>query len=130
MSQQGLDFGRLWRLDDEYKLAFRATESAMDGVGQIVAAGACGMEAPDLSKTFVPNSGRHLRLRTIMGIGAIAGKDARRAIVQPIARLFGFDLVDEKPMSDAEYRARSEAALARHGDLGIALQNEIMGGRR
>lgn len=129
MSQEPLDFGRVYRLEAEHRAAWRATEAAVDAVGLIVAAGATGMDSSDLGKTFVPNSGRHLRLRTAMGVGAVAGVDARRAIITPVARLFGFDIVDEKPLDDREARLRCEAALRSLGPIGIAALEEAYGKR-
>lgn len=130
MSQEPLDFGRVYRVEGEHKKVWRATENAVDSIGLIVAAGAAGMEAPDLSKTFVPNSGRHLRMRTVMGVGAAAGLDARRAILQPIASLFGFSIEPERPMDDREARIRLEAALRELGPVGAAKLEEVYGGRR
>lgn len=130
MSQESLDFGRVYRVEAEHKAAWRAVENAVDSVTLIVAAGASGMEAPELSKTFVPNSGRHLRLRTAMGVGAVAGLDARRAILLPIARLFGFSIEQEKPLDDREARIRMEAALKSLGPIGEMKLEEIYGGRR
>jgi hypothetical protein len=127
MIQGSLEFGRLYRLDDEFKTAFRAVENAVDAVGLIVAAGASGMDTPDLSKTFAPNSGRHLRLRTVMGVGAVAGLDDRRRIIQPIARLFGFDIQQAKPMDDKEARVRLEEALKALGPIGEAKLAEVYG---
>lgn len=130
MSQEPLDFGRIYRVEAEHKAVWRETENAVDSLGLIVAAGASGMEAPELSKTFVPNSGRHLRMRTVMGVGAAAGLDARRAILQPIARLFGFTIEQERPMDDHEARIRLEAALRALGPIGAAKLEEVYGGRR
>jgi hypothetical protein len=127
VKQTEMNFGRLFRLDEEYKAAFRATEDTVDAVGLIVACGASGMEGPDLNKTFTPNSGRHLRLRTVMAIGAVAGLDARRAIITPIARLFGFDVQVSKPMEDKEARIRLEEGLKQLGPLGEAKLAEIYG---
>lgn len=126
MSQEPLDFGRLYRLDDEHRAAWRAADDAKDAIGLIVAAGASGMDAPDLSKTFTPNSGRHLRLRTVMAIGAVAGVDARRAIIQPIARLFGFSIQTANPLTPEQKLARLQALLvARFGAAGAALAEEM-----
>jgi hypothetical protein len=127
VKQGEINFGRVFRVDDEYKSAHRATEDTIDAIGLIVAAGACGMDAPDLSKTFAPNSGRHLRLRTVMGIGAVAPSDARRAILMPIARLFGFDIQVAKPMDDKEARIRLEEGLKQLGPVGEAKLAEIYG---
>lgn len=127
MKQAEMNFGRVFRLDDEYKEAHRATSDTIDTVGLIVAAGASGMDAPDLSKTFTPNSGRHLRLRTVMGVGAVAPLDARRAIIMPIARLFGFDIQIAKPMEDKEARIRLEEGLKQLGPVGEAKLAEIYG---
>lgn len=131
MSQESLDFGRIYRVPDEFKNVFRATDDAKDQVGLIVAAGASGIEAPDLNKTFVPNSGRHLRMHTVMAIGSVAGLDARRAIIQPIARLFGFSVEDERPkMTDKERADRAEAACKSLGPLGEQALIAAYGGRR
>jgi len=130
MSQEPLDFGRVYRVEGEHKNAWRATENAIDSIGLLVAAGASGMDSPDLSKTFVPNSGRHLRLRTVMGVGAASGLDARRAIITPIARLFGFDIQVAKPMDDKEARIRLEEGLKALGPVGEAKLAEIYGDRR
>lgn len=130
MSQESLDFGRVCRVEDEHKKVWRATENAVDQLTLIVAAGACGMEAPELSKTFVPNSGRHLRMRTVMGVGAAAGLDARRSILQPIASLFGFSIEVARPIDDREARMKCEAALRELGPVGMQKLEEIYGGRR
>jgi hypothetical protein len=127
VKQAEFHYGRLYRLEDEYKLAHRATSDAVDAVSLIVAAGAAGMESPDLSKTFAPNSGRHLRLRTAMAVGAVAGLDSRRAIIAPIARLFGFDIEVAKPMDDKEARIRLEEGLKALGPVGEAKLAEIYG---
>lgn len=127
MTQGSLEFGRVFRADDEFKLAFRATENAIDTIGLIVAAGASGMDTPDLSNTFAPNSKRHLRLRTVMGVGAASGVDERRKILTPIARLFGFDLQVARPMDDREARIRLEEALKALGPIGEAKLAEVYG---
>ena len=81
-------------------------------------AGAAGLDAPTLNKTFEPNSTRHLRLRTVMAIGAVAGADARRTMLTPVARLFGFSLEAAKPLTPEqelrelrEWMARKAAGL-------------------
>lgn len=126
MTQGSLDFGRLYRLDDEHRAAWRATADVVDAIGLIVAAGASGMDSPDLSKTFTPNSGRHLRLRTVMAIGAVAGSDARRAIITPVARLFGFSLHTAQPLTAEQKLARLQALLvARFGQAGAELAEEM-----
>lgn len=127
MSQEPLDFGRTYRVIDEHRAVYRATEDTKDAIGLIVAAGASGMEAPDLAKTFTPNGGRHLRLRTVMAIGAVAGTDARRAIITPIARLFGFSLVAAaQPLTAEQKLARMQALLvARFGAAGAELAAEF-----
>ncbi len=131
MSQEPLDFGRVYRVEAEHKRVWRATEDAVDSIGLLVAAGAAGMDSPDLSKTFVPNSGRHLRMRTVMGVGAAAGPDARRAILEPIASLFGFAVEVERPkMTDKERADRAEAACKSLGPLGEQALMAAYGGRR
>lgn len=131
MSQEPLNFGRLYTVEDEHRRAWRATEDAIAAVGGLlVAAGAAGMRDDDLNKTFVPNSGRHLRLRTVMGIGAIARLDTRRAIITPIARALGFNVQVANPMDDKEARIRCEEALKSLGPIGEAKLAEIYGDRR
>lgn len=127
MSQKELDFGRLYRLDAEFKSAYKATEEAIDAVGLIVAAGASGMESPDLSKTFTPNSGRHLRLRTAMGVGAVATADYRRAIVQPIARLFGFEIQVAKTKTPEERERERRDWMSKHSPALLELMDRELG---
>jgi hypothetical protein len=129
MTQESLDFGRLSRVGEYYKRAFHQIENAIDQVGLIVAAGATGMKSPDLSKTFEPNSGRHLRLHTSMAIGAVSRLDARRAIITPIAASLGFDVLEHKPMDDKEKAIRLEEALKRLGPLGEQALRDALGGR-
>lgn len=129
MNQISIDFGRLATVDECFRQAFKAVDTAIDSVGLIVAAGASGMESPDLSKTFRPNSDRHLRLRTTMAIGAVAGLDARRAIIAPIARALGFDAIEHKPMDDKEARIRLEEKLRSLGPIGEQALRDVYGGR-
>jgi hypothetical protein len=129
MTQYSIDFGRLESVGRNFQDSFRAVSDTVDAVGLIVCAGASGMESPDLSKTFKPNSDRHLRLKTTMAVGACAGLDARRAIIMPIARTFGFDIVEHKPMEDREARIRLEEKLRALGPIGLAALQEVYGGR-
>lgn len=130
MSQQSLGFGRLYLVGEAHKAAFRAVEAAAEGVGMLVAAGAAKIDESDLRKMFQPNSGRYLRLHTAMAIGAVAGIDARRAIVTPVARLFGFDIKESEPIDDREARIRLEAALRALGPVGEQALAAVYGGRR
>lgn len=130
MNQEPFDFGRLYRLEEEFKNSFRSTSDAVDSIGLGVAAGAAGMEPPDLNKTFRPNSDRHLRLRTVMAIGATASPDHRRLILEPVARLFGFELQVERPMDDKEARLLAESALRSLGPIGVAALHAAYGGRK
>lgn len=127
MSQEAFNFGRLWNLDDEYKKVFRAADDAKDQIGLIVAAGASGMKSPDIIKTFEPNSGRHLRMHTVMALGAAAGPDARRAIITPVARLFGFSIEPERTMDPTEENRITREFIAINAPALLPLLDKRLG---
>jgi hypothetical protein len=128
--QPSLDFGLLYRCDDEYRFSMRALADAYEVVGSVVAAGATGVDKGDLSKMFEPGSGRHMRFSAVFKLGAIAPAEMRRRALEPLARCFGFGITAPEPMSDKEKAIRLETALKSLGPIGEQKLIEAMGGRR
>jgi hypothetical protein len=130
-SQGSLDFGRSFLTDDAFSTSMLALRDAYMAAGNMVAAGATGIDRSDLPKMFEFGSGRHLRYKAVFQIGALdsTSRELRRRILEPQAKLFGFDLVDHEPMTDKERADRLEAAM-RAMPLGEQLVANVLGGRR
>jgi len=128
--QPSLDFGRLYLVDAEFQASMLPLFDAYTAAGNIVAAGATGIDKADLPKMFEPGSGRHLRYKAVFQLGAIASYELRRRALEPLARCWGFGICEPEPMSDKERADRAEAALMALGPIGQQALRDAMGGRR
>lgn len=129
MSQESLDFGRLYKVDDGARRVYRFLQDAVDIVGILPAAGACGIDRGDMRRAL-DRDGRRLAVEHAMAIGALVartnGELAEKlatAIVEPI-------VPPSPPMTDAEARIRLEAAMRALGPIGEQAMFAALGGRR
>lgn len=128
--QAALDFGLGYRVDEEFKISMRALNDAYEAAGNIVVAGATGIDKSDLPKMFEPGSGRHLRYKAVFTIGTLASLELRRRALEPLARAWGLGICDDAPMDDREARLLAEAALRALGPIGEQALRAAYGGRR
>ena len=129
MKQESLDFGRIHRVSGSVRSVYRHLADAIDQVGILPAAGACGADRGDLRKA-IDRDGRFVRVEWAMSIGAMCGTDMARAIGSALIHPFGFRLADEvSPMTDKERADRAEAALLALGAVGRQALEEVMGRR-
>lgn len=126
MSQEALDFGLLYGVDDAYRKSMRALEDAFDVMSPLVAQGATKIDASDLGKMFTPGSGRHFRYRAAFAIGALSSYETRQRIILPFNNALGFGEPQPlKPMTAAEELARlKQRCVARFGAAGAELVEE------
>jgi hypothetical protein len=105
----------------------RALEDAYNAAGNLVVAGATGIEKSDLPKMFEPGSNRHMRFKAVFQIGEIDGvsTELRHRILAPLAQHFGFRLC--LPYSDKD-RAQLLADYILAMDLGELLVARALGG--
>lgn len=129
-AQESLDFGMLYRVDDEFRSSMRALHDAYEQIGSLVVAGATAIDKGDLSKMFEPGSGRHLRYKAVFAIGALGSLELRRRALEPLARCWGLGVTDPVPMSDKERADRCEVALRSLGPVGEQALYAAMGGKR
>lgn len=128
--QEALDFGRLYRVVDSARLLYRNLNDAIDQVGILTAAGACGMDRGDLRRALDRDAGRRVGVESAMAIAALCGSDMRKAIasafVQPLDLSIGDAL---PPLTDKERADRCEAALRALGPIGEAARVAALGGK-
>ena len=130
MTQEGLDFGFLYRVADGARDIYRALSDTSASVGLLQVAGACGIDSGDLRRSLDRN-GRRVAVEHAMSIAAIAGYDQRRQIAQTFCNTIGFTVADQLPaMTDKERAARLEGALRTLGPLGEQALLQALGGRR
>jgi hypothetical protein len=130
MSQESLDFGRLYKVSDGVRGIYRSLADAVDQVGILPAAGACGADRTDLRKAL-DRDGRFLRVEWAMSIGAMALFDVRKQIASSFVGPLGFRVADElPPLSDKERADRLEGALASLGPIGQQALIQALVGRR
>lgn len=127
--QQALDFGAAYSCELDFKSSMRALEDAYVSAGNLVVAGATGIDKGDLPKMFEPGSGRHLRYKAVFVIGRLASMELRRRALEPLARHWGFGLCEPEPMSDKERADRLEAQM-RAMPMGDQLVEYALGARR
>lgn len=130
MSQEPLDFGRLYRVTDGTRSVYRALNDAVDSVGILPAAGACGIDRTDLRRAL-DRDGRRLAVEHALSIAAVAEYDARRKIVEPFVETLGFVIADDLPtLTDRQRADRLEGALRALGPIGELALTNALGGRR
>lgn len=127
--QKSLDFGRLYKVADGARGIYRRLSDAVDSVGILAAAGACGIDRGDLRRGL-DRDGRRIAVEHAMSIAAISSADFCNSIATAFIAPLGFKPVVNEPMTDKEARIRLESVLERHGSLGAALRDEAYGGRR
>jgi len=128
-AQQPLDFGVAYSCEQEFKTSMRALEDAYVSAGNLVVAGATGIDKGDLPKMFEPGSGRHLRYKAVFQIGRLASMEMRRKLLEPLASHLGFGLCEPVPLTDKERADRLES-LVRSMPLGDQLVSKTLGGAR
>ena len=128
-AQEALDFGPTWGVDQAFSESMLAVRDGYQAIGNLVAAGATGIDKADLPKMFEPGSGRHLRYKAVFAIGKLASIEVRRRALVPLAELWGLGICDPRPMPPEEKAARLEAALNALGPIGQAARIAALGGK-
>lgn len=128
--QVSIDFGRLYRVTDAVRALYRGLNDAVDQVGILPAAGACGIDRGDLRRALDRDNGRRVGVEHAMAIAALSGPDMRVQIASAFVEPLDLRVTDElPPMTDAEARARLEAALNALGPIGQAARLAALGGK-
>lgn len=129
--QGKLPFGQAYTPDQEFGFSMHSLKDAYDAASNLVIAGATGIDKSDLPKMFEPGSKRHLRYQAVFHIGTFASMELRRRALMPLARCWGFEVVDPRPaMTDKERADIAEAVIAALGPLAIDRHLAALGGRR
>jgi hypothetical protein len=126
--QEALDFGRLYRITDATRRIYRHLGDAVDQIGVLPAAGACGIDRGDLRRAL-DRDGRKIAVEHALAIAAVAPVDACRSIVTTFCESLGYRAMEDAPMDDKEARIRLETALRSLGPLGEAKLHEAYGRR-
>jgi hypothetical protein len=120
--QPELDFGRDHRVTEAYRRVLRVVGDAVDAIGLMVAAGACGCRTPELSDVLAGRSGRYLRVEWLLAIAEASPPDFRALIC---GEWLGFVPQPIKPLTEAEKRRRlEERIVAKFGPAGLELVEE------
>ena len=129
MSQEALDFGRLYTVAESSRSAYRLLNDAVAQVGALQAAGACGTNHGDLRRSL-DRDGRRLALEHAMAIGAVMdNSDLAYDICTAIVKPFGFVIGEPRaPMTDKERADRCESALRLLGPVGEQALRAALGG--
>ena len=128
--QEALDFGRLYRVADASRAVYRNLNDAVDQIGILQAAGACGIDRGDLRRALDRDGGRRVGIEHVQAIGALCGPDMRKTLATAVVAPWDFSIADSlPPMTDSEARARLEAALNALGPIGQAARVAALGGK-
>jgi hypothetical protein len=124
MSQEALDFGRDHRVSESQRRVMRALNDAVDAVGLIVAAGACGCRTSELSDALSGRSNRYLRIEWVLAIQDVSSPDFQFRISQALVAN-GLEVKSERKLKPEERLALLEARIAtRFGQAGLELVEE------
>jgi hypothetical protein len=124
MSQEALDFGRDHRVTEWQRRMLRVVNDAVDAIGLLIAAGACGCRTSELADALAGRSGRYLRLEWVGAIRDASPIDFKHridsAFCSPEHRVEA-----RKALTPAERLAQLEARIAsRFGQAGLELVEE------
>jgi hypothetical protein len=128
MSQESLDFGRLYKVSDGVRAVYRHATDAVDSVGIVVAAGACGIDRGDLRRAL-DRDGRKLAVEHAIAIAAVSSFTFREQIAQAFCHPLDFKVANAAPpMTASEKAARLETALRALGPVGEQAMRTALGG--
>jgi len=130
LMQQAIDFGRDHRVSEAERGLLRILNDAVDALGLMVAAGACGCRTQDLSDALSGRSNRYLRIGWVMAIADISSPDMQRKVSGALVGWLGFEVKDARPLDDRTARLELEAALKSLGPVGEQKLRDVYGGRR
>ncbi len=128
MSQEALDFGLLYRVEDSARSLYRMLNDAIKPGEMLRVAGACGIDRGDLRRSL-DRDGRRVAVEHALAIAALASTTDRRTIASTFAGALGFDIRETTPLTDKERADRLEVAM-RSMPLGEQLVANALGGRR
>lgn len=118
--QGSLPFGVTQTPDDAFGKSMLALHDAYEAAGNLVIAGATGIDKSDLVKMFKPGSDRHLRYSAVFHIGCFASHELRRRALKPLANCWGLDICEPKPpRTDKERADIAEAVIRSLGPLAV-----------
>lgn len=126
MTQEGLDFGRDHRVSEAQRSLLRVLNDAVDSLGLMVCAGACGCRTQDLSDALSGRANRYVRIEWLLAIMDVADIAMRQRIAAALVGWCGFGVQAARPLTAAEKLARLESRVtARFGSAGAELLEEL-----
>jgi hypothetical protein len=130
MTQESLDFGRLYRVTDSTRSLYRAMNDAVDVLGIVTAAGACGIDRADLRRAL-DREGRRVAVEHAMAIAACSTSSFRERVASAFISPLDFELSDARPPMSHEDRANlAESVLHALGPIAQEAWRQALGARR
>ncbi len=124
MSQEALDFGRDHRVTEWHRRILRVLNDAVDAIGLIIAAGACGCRTSELSDALSGRSNRYLRIEWVGAIRDASPADFKYRIDSAFASP-DHKVEPSRKLKPEERLAQLEARIAlRFGQAGLELVEE------
>lgn len=123
--QQGLDFGRDHRVSEAQRTLLRILNDAVDALGLMVVAGACGCRTQDLSDALSGRSNRYVRIDWLLAILDLVDVVLRQRLAEALVGWCGMTVAFARPRTAAERLQDLEArVLSKFGQAGIELVEE------
>lgn len=125
MSQATLDYGNDFRVTQALRDVLRVVNDAVDAVGLMIAAGACGCRSAELADVLAGRSNRYLRVEWLLAIADIAPIDFKHRIGDALVSWMGMKATSARPLKPEERLAILEQRIAaRFGEAGLELIEE------
>lgn len=125
MTQPALDFGSDYRVSEAHRAVLRAVGDAVDSVGLMIAAGACGCRTSELSDALSGRSNRYLRIEWVLAIMDVATVDFKVRIADALISIAGLRSMAMRPLKPEERLAQLEQRVAaKFGSAGLELVEE------
>ncbi len=112
-------------MSEAQRAVMRVLNDAVDALGLMVAAGACGCRTQDLSDALAGRPGRYVRIDWLLALMDVADVALRTRMAAALVGWAGMGVTVAKPLTAAERLARLEArVLVRFGSAGADLLEE------
>lgn len=128
MTQQAISFGARYDAEAEYDMLLEAVEAACDAIGKGEVAWRLNIKPATLANALKRRNRTELKAWQLIGIMSL---DEGGLVLRKLAELRGYQLHEQRPLTDREKRERLEERLRRaFPEHAEALISDANGGRR
>ena len=131
--QVEMDYGRGERLSEAQRHVLRIMNDAVDALGLMTAAGACGCRTQDLSDALAGRANRYIRIDWVLAlldVCRLSFPDLRMKLARALVEWSGVDVSTGRKKTPAEELAELRETVARLAPSVLSQADSEIRGRR